>query len=155
MGTGALNPRLKQPGREADHSSPSSAEVKKARSCTSTLPCVFMAWCLFKHRDNFTFIVLLIRTSTTVLGGRIWSRLVVHIIITKWLWWLQNYEDIWKLFVLRIWVHFPTFVYISPWFWICVFVVSWNGNYVVAVGSLEGKRVPRCVPVHPTFCSVV
>jgi hypothetical protein len=30
MGTG-----VKRPGREADHSPPSSAEVKNARSCTS------------------------------------------------------------------------------------------------------------------------
>jgi hypothetical protein len=29
MGTGALSPVAKQPGREADHSPPGSAEVKK------------------------------------------------------------------------------------------------------------------------------
>jgi hypothetical protein len=37
---------VKRPGREADHSPPSSAEVKE---------CVLMGWCLAKHRDNFTF----------------------------------------------------------------------------------------------------
>jgi hypothetical protein len=46
------------PGGKADHSSPSSAEVKNAWSCTSTPPYVFMAWCLVKHRDNFTFFYL-------------------------------------------------------------------------------------------------
>jgi hypothetical protein len=28
---------------------------KNERSYTSTLPYVFIAWCLVKHRDNFTF----------------------------------------------------------------------------------------------------
>jgi hypothetical protein len=42
---------VKRPGREADHSLPSSAEVKNAWSCTSTRQYVFMAWCLVKHRD--------------------------------------------------------------------------------------------------------
>jgi len=52
---GALTPGVKRPGREADHSPPCSAEVKKERSYTSAPPYVFMAWCLVKHRDNFTF----------------------------------------------------------------------------------------------------
>jgi hypothetical protein len=39
-------------GREADHSTPSSAEVKNAWSYAS------MAWCLVKHRDNFTLLYL-------------------------------------------------------------------------------------------------
>jgi hypothetical protein len=39
---------------EAGHSPPSSAEVKNAWSYTSTSQYVFMAWCLIKHRDNFT-----------------------------------------------------------------------------------------------------
>jgi hypothetical protein len=51
---GALSLGVKRPGREADHSPPSSAEVKNAWSYTSTPPYVFMAWCLVKHRDNFT-----------------------------------------------------------------------------------------------------
>jgi hypothetical protein len=41
--------------READHSPPSNAEVKNAWSYTSTPQYAFMAWCLVKHRDNFTF----------------------------------------------------------------------------------------------------
>jgi hypothetical protein len=45
----------KRPRRESDHSPQSSAEVKNAWSYTSTPQCVFMAWCLVKHRDNFTF----------------------------------------------------------------------------------------------------
>jgi hypothetical protein len=44
---------VKRPGREADHSTPSSAEVKNAWSYTSTPPYVFVAWCSLKHRDNF------------------------------------------------------------------------------------------------------
>jgi hypothetical protein len=37
---------VKRPGREADHSPPSSAEVKNAWSYTSILQYAFMAWCL-------------------------------------------------------------------------------------------------------------
>jgi hypothetical protein len=52
---GALSLGLKRPGREADHLPPSSAKVKNAWSYTSTPQYIFMAWCLVKHRDNFTF----------------------------------------------------------------------------------------------------
>jgi hypothetical protein len=38
---------VKRPGREADHSPPSTAEVN-AWSYTSTLPYAFMAWCTVK-----------------------------------------------------------------------------------------------------------
>jgi hypothetical protein len=50
-----LSPGVKGPEREADHSPPSSAEVKNPWSYTSALQYVFMAWYLIKHRDNFTF----------------------------------------------------------------------------------------------------
>jgi hypothetical protein len=36
--TGALSPEVKQPGREADHSAPTSVEVKKIWIYTSTPP---------------------------------------------------------------------------------------------------------------------
>jgi hypothetical protein len=52
---GALSLRVKRPGREADHSPPSSAEVKERVGYTSTPPIALIAWCSVKHRDNFTF----------------------------------------------------------------------------------------------------
>jgi hypothetical protein len=52
---GVLSLGVKRPGREADHSPPSSAEVNKAWRYTSTPPYVFMAWCLVKHRNKFIF----------------------------------------------------------------------------------------------------
>jgi len=52
---GALSPRFKRPGREADHSPPSRAKVKNAWSYTFKPPYVFMVWGLVKHRDNFNF----------------------------------------------------------------------------------------------------
>jgi hypothetical protein len=52
---GAVSLGLKRPSHEADHSPPSSAKVKNAWSYTSTPEYVFMAWCLVKHRDKFTF----------------------------------------------------------------------------------------------------
>jgi hypothetical protein len=42
----ALFPGVKRPRREADHSPPASAEVKKTWISTSTPPYAFMAWCL-------------------------------------------------------------------------------------------------------------
>jgi hypothetical protein len=50
---GALSLGVKRLEHEADHSPPSSAEVKKMCTCTSTPPCVFLAQCLVKHRDSF------------------------------------------------------------------------------------------------------
>jgi hypothetical protein len=52
---GVISLGVKEPGRETDHSSPSSAEIKNVWSYTSTPQFVFMAWCLVKHQDNFTF----------------------------------------------------------------------------------------------------
>jgi hypothetical protein len=46
---------IKRLGRQADNSSPSSAEVKNVWSYTSTSPYIFMALCLSKHTDIFTF----------------------------------------------------------------------------------------------------
>jgi hypothetical protein len=43
MGNGGSFPGVKRKGREADHSPPASAEVKKMWIYTSTPPYVFMA----------------------------------------------------------------------------------------------------------------
>jgi hypothetical protein len=43
MGTGGSFPGVKRPRREADHSPPTSAEVKKMLIYTSTPPYAFMA----------------------------------------------------------------------------------------------------------------
>jgi hypothetical protein len=51
----ALSLGVKRPWREAGHSPPSSAEVKNAWSYTSIPPYVFMAWCLVKYRESFSF----------------------------------------------------------------------------------------------------
>jgi hypothetical protein len=51
---GALSLGVKRLGYEDDHSPPPSSEVKNAWSYTSTPQYAFMAWCLVKHRDNFT-----------------------------------------------------------------------------------------------------
>jgi hypothetical protein len=55
MGTRDSFLGVKRPERKADHSSPSSAEVKECVEYTSTPQYAFMMWCLVKHRDNFTF----------------------------------------------------------------------------------------------------
>jgi len=52
---GALSLVVKRPRCEADHSPPSSVEVKNAWSYTLTPIYAFMAWCIVKHRNNFTF----------------------------------------------------------------------------------------------------
>jgi hypothetical protein len=55
MGTRGSFPGGKAAGVEAYHLPPSSAVVKNAWSYTSTTQYIFKAWCLIKHRDNFTF----------------------------------------------------------------------------------------------------
>jgi hypothetical protein len=53
---GALSPGIKRLGREADISPPSNAEVKECVELYLHSPqSVFMARCLVKYRDNFTF----------------------------------------------------------------------------------------------------
>jgi hypothetical protein len=56
MGKIGSFPGVKWPGHETDHSPPSNAEVKYC-SHASTSAYVFMAWCVVKHTDNFTFTV--------------------------------------------------------------------------------------------------
>jgi hypothetical protein len=55
---GNITPGVKRPGREADHLTSSSAEVKNAWNCTSApLICLHGAR-LVEHGDNFALIVL-------------------------------------------------------------------------------------------------
>ena len=51
MVPGVLYPGVKQPGHEADHSSPSSAEVKSDWICASA----HLVSVIVLHRDNITF----------------------------------------------------------------------------------------------------
>jgi hypothetical protein len=44
MGMGALSPRVKPPGCEADHSPPTGAKVNKMLIYTSTPPYAFMVY---------------------------------------------------------------------------------------------------------------
>jgi hypothetical protein len=62
---GALSLRVKRPGREADHSPPSSAEVKECVELYFHTP-ITPSWCgaQLKHRDNFTFYLTLARSQT-------------------------------------------------------------------------------------------
>jgi hypothetical protein len=54
---GILSAGEKRPRRSADPSPRNSAEVKNAWGYTSTIPYIFMSWCLVKHRNNFIFTV--------------------------------------------------------------------------------------------------
>jgi hypothetical protein len=51
---------------------PSSAEVKECVKYTSTPQYVFMAWCLVKHKENFTFIFTM-RLYPKISGLASWS----------------------------------------------------------------------------------
>jgi hypothetical protein len=53
--SGTLSLGVKRPGSEADHSPPPSAEVKECVKLYLHSQYAFTAWCLVKHRDNFTF----------------------------------------------------------------------------------------------------
>jgi hypothetical protein len=65
---GALSPGVKRPGREADRSPPSTAEVKKKWSYTSITPYVPMTWCIISTRYKFTC-GLRIFTNCQVVGS--------------------------------------------------------------------------------------
>jgi hypothetical protein len=60
---GALPLEVKVSEHEADHSPPSSGEIKNAWNYTFTPTHVFMAWCLTNHRDRF-FTFSFIQTSS-------------------------------------------------------------------------------------------
>jgi hypothetical protein len=74
MRTESFTPGVKRPGRKADHSPPSSAEVKNTWSYTSTNTYVFMAWCLVKDRDKFaltfSLVYVLFESESLNLGGQ-------------------------------------------------------------------------------------
>jgi hypothetical protein len=57
--------RVELSEREADHSTPPSAEVKKIWIYTSTPSHVFMAQCLVTHRDNFCFYLYYVRMKAS------------------------------------------------------------------------------------------
>jgi hypothetical protein len=77
---------LKRPGCEADHSLPSTDEVKNLSSCTSTPPYIFMMWCLIKHSDNFIICIRLFSffPPTGCVGG-FYAR--TEEISSDWFWW--------------------------------------------------------------------
>jgi hypothetical protein len=60
MGTGALSLGVKRPGREADHSPPSSAELKEwVELCLHSPNMPPWRGAHLKHRDNFTFTLII------------------------------------------------------------------------------------------------
>jgi hypothetical protein len=63
---------VKLPGLEADHSHPTTAEVKKTCIYTSTPLHVFMTWCLVTHSDNFVF--SLYAGKVYLLKGTVWTK---------------------------------------------------------------------------------
>jgi hypothetical protein len=80
---GALALGVKKRVREGDQSPPSSAEVE-VRGAVPPLPqFVFMAWCLFKLRDKFTFyfICTLSKSSSSLVGQKSYAE---PILIPAW-----------------------------------------------------------------------
>jgi hypothetical protein len=67
MGTRSSSLGVKQLGREADHSPPSSAEVKNELSYTSTPQYAFMGWCSVKAQGQLYLYCLSISIITTML----------------------------------------------------------------------------------------
>jgi hypothetical protein len=62
MGTGDSFPEVKQPGREADHSPPTNADVKRMWVYTSTPPQVFMAYCLISYAEGQIYLTFNVTT---------------------------------------------------------------------------------------------
>jgi hypothetical protein len=58
---------VKRPGREADHSPPSSAEVKECVELYFHPQYAFIVWCsIQKHRDTFTLSSVYIHRRVTL-----------------------------------------------------------------------------------------
>jgi hypothetical protein len=74
---GALSPMIKRPGRKANHTPPSSAEVKNAWRYTSIRQYIFIAWYLVKHRDNFTAVFWLHRNKRFPWSGGVLQKSIV------------------------------------------------------------------------------
>jgi len=68
--TGALSLGVKLLGHEADYPYPSSAEFMELYLHS---PCIFVAWCLVKHRDSFTFTLRIHKHELTVAGRHVAS----------------------------------------------------------------------------------
>jgi hypothetical protein len=62
---GALSPGVKRPRREADHSSPTSADVRNTWIYTSTPPHAFMAYCLISYAQGQTYLTVVLYRKTT------------------------------------------------------------------------------------------
>jgi hypothetical protein len=65
---GALFPEVKRPEHVANHSSPSSAEVKNAWNYTSTPSYVLIAWCFIKRRVCLHGMILSTRATSKTAG---------------------------------------------------------------------------------------
>jgi hypothetical protein len=87
MGTRDFSMWIKRPGREADHSPLSSAEVKNAWSYTSTPPSAFMSWCWVKAQGQLYLYLLSSKSHTECV--REYKRMFPHYIYFKAKsWWL-------------------------------------------------------------------
>jgi hypothetical protein len=70
---------VKRPGREADHSPPSRAEVKNAWSYTSIPPYAFMAWCSVKAQGQLYLHLLPYEGKSKIKGTLKKSTFIVNI----------------------------------------------------------------------------
>jgi hypothetical protein len=87
---GALSPMVKRPGREADQSPPSTAEVKNggAISPLPHTPSWHIAY-LIKHKDKFTFHFYVYTTSK-----RFWSCYVIYFVTNTC---KANFSEKWQI----------------------------------------------------------
>jgi hypothetical protein len=61
---------VKQPAREAEHSTPSSTEVKNAWGLPPHLQFVFVGWCSVKHRIRARGVVLVKHEDNSTKGKK-------------------------------------------------------------------------------------
>jgi len=57
-GSGILSQGVKQSAHETNHWPASGAKFTKAWNYVSTVPYVFMVWCIIRHWNSFTFIAI-------------------------------------------------------------------------------------------------
>jgi hypothetical protein len=82
MCTGVIFSGIKRPGSDANHSSPSSAEVKNSCSYTSIPPYTCMARCFLKHSRQLTLPLSILRFWDVIRSKQAQVRnIVFHILL--------------------------------------------------------------------------
>jgi hypothetical protein len=116
---GALSLGVKRQGREADHSPPSSAEVKSTWSYNSTPQYAFMAWCSVKAQGQLYLLPLSYLNANTC-----------DYLYTMKMQLLLNFHDVNAILCMIILITFTFIIDITQ----CVVFRKFPNSYIIFYG---------------------